>query len=70
MVFEYVCRWCGFKLYVGFKVKSVEDIYKMWGGRCPKCMSPIMQIPQGVIFEPRRRANLTAGANRPTVNLA
>jgi len=48
MAIEYVCRWCGFVLYSGDRLKSTEDVAKYWGGRCPRCLSPISKVPQRI----------------------
>ena len=35
------CWSCGFVLYQGKDLKSVDDILKRWGYRCPCCLSTL-----------------------------
>ncbi|MGC8583910.1 MAG: hypothetical protein ACP5KY_08050 [Thermoproteus sp.] len=39
------CISCGFELYRGPEPKTVEAVAKIWGGYCPKCLSPIERRP-------------------------
>lgn len=39
------CDSCGFVLYRGPDPKTVEAVLKMWGGVCPKCLSPLERRP-------------------------
>ncbi|CCC81183.1 hypothetical protein [Thermoproteus tenax] len=39
------CLSCGFVLYQGAEPKTVEAVIKMWGGYCPKCLSPLEKRP-------------------------
>ncbi len=55
MAIEYVCRWCGFILYKGDKPKSAEDVARYWGGKCPRCLSPISKIPHKIEVLPVRK---------------
>ncbi|MFN7105655.1 MAG: hypothetical protein ACK4M3_03625 [Pyrobaculum sp.] len=39
------CDSCGYVLYEKDVPKAVEAVLKMWGGTCPKCMSPLEKRP-------------------------
>jgi len=44
-----VCGQCisyGFELYRGPEPKTVEAVMKIWGGYCPKCLSPLGKRPK------------------------
>ncbi|MBP1448722.1 MAG: hypothetical protein JZD41_01715 [Thermoproteus sp.] len=49
------CISCGFELYHGEEPKTVEAVAKMWGGYCPKCMSPIERRPIKIAVRLARR---------------
>lgn len=55
MAIEYVCSWCGFILYRGTKIKSIDDIAKYWGGFCPSCMSPLSRVPHKIVVRHAKR---------------
>ena len=46
-----VCHSCGFVLYSGREPKSVDDILRKWGYRCPCCLSPLKPKIQGYKIE-------------------
>ncbi|MCC6020749.1 MAG: hypothetical protein LM577_05225 [Thermoproteaceae archaeon] len=52
------CDSCGFVLYKGREPRTVEAVLKMWGGVCPKCMSPLERKPI------RMAVGLISGAGR------
>ncbi len=59
MVYVVKCDSCGFLLYKGEEPKTVEAVLKMWGGICPKCMSPLERRPIKIavgLLRARRRA--------------
>ncbi len=33
------CQSCGFPLYQGRQLKSVDDVLRYWSYRCPCCLS-------------------------------
>jgi hypothetical protein len=39
------CISYGFELYRGPEPKTVEAVMKIWGGYCPKCLSPLGKRP-------------------------
>lgn len=44
-VYVIKCDSCGFVLYKGADPKTVEAVLRLWGGVCPKCMSPLERRP-------------------------
>ena len=42
------CRSCGFILYQGNELKSIDAVLRGWGYRCPVCMSPLSTWPLAV----------------------
>ena len=36
-----VCDSCGFILYRGKELKSIEDVLRRWDYRCPCCLSKL-----------------------------
>jgi hypothetical protein len=53
-VFVVKCDSCGFVLYMGEDPKTVEAVIKMWGGVCPRCLSPLERRPIKVAIGLRR----------------
>ena len=41
MPLKIVCSSCGFVFYEGKELKSVYDVLKAWGFRCPCCLSKL-----------------------------
>jgi Zn finger protein HypA/HybF involved in hydrogenase expression len=39
------CHSCGFILYQGNELKSIDVVLREWGYRCPVCMSPLSKTP-------------------------
>ena len=39
MPIEFKCSNCGFIFYKGNQLRSIDDILKQWGFRCPVCLS-------------------------------
>ena len=50
------CHSCGFILYQGNELKSIDLVLREWGYRCPVCMSPLSRTPLRAKVEaiPRR----------------
>jgi len=50
------CHSCGFVLYNGNELKSIDLVLREWGYRCPVCMSPLSRTPLRTKVEaiPRR----------------
>jgi hypothetical protein len=50
------CHSCGFELYNGNELKSIDLVLREWGYRCPVCMSPLSRVPLRAKVEaiPRR----------------
>jgi len=50
------CHSCGFILYQGNELKSIDLVLREWGYRCPVCMSPLSRTPLRTKVEaiPRR----------------
>jgi len=50
------CHSCGFVLYNGNELKSIDLVLREWGYRCPVCMSPLSRVPLRTKVEaiPRR----------------
>jgi len=44
-VFVVRCDSCGFVLFEDKEPKTVEYVLRIWGGICPKCMSPLEKKP-------------------------
>jgi hypothetical protein len=42
------CRSCGFVLYRGNELRSIDEVLRVWGYRCPVCMSPLSTRPLGM----------------------
>ena len=42
------CHSCGFILYQGNELKSINAVLREWGYRCPVCMSPLSTWPLAV----------------------
>ena len=39
------CHSCGFIFYQGNQLKSIDDVLKQWGNRCPVCLSLLETKP-------------------------
>jgi hypothetical protein len=39
------CHFCGFILYQGNELKSIDVVLREWGYRCPACLSPLSKAP-------------------------
>jgi hypothetical protein len=39
------CRSCGFILYQGNELKSIDEVLRVWGYKCPVCLSPLSTQP-------------------------
>jgi len=50
------CHSCGFILYQGNELKSIDLVLREWSYRCPVCMSPLSRTPLRTKVEaiPRR----------------
>ncbi|MFN3804606.1 MAG: hypothetical protein ACK4SY_06085 [Pyrobaculum sp.] len=48
------CDSCDYVLYKKEVPKTVEAVWKMWGGICPKCMSPLEKKPIKIAVGARR----------------
>jgi len=48
------CHSCGFILYQGDELVSIESVLRKWGYRCPVCMSPLSNKPVRFIVEARK----------------
>ncbi len=44
------CHSCGFILYQGNELKSIDVVLREWGYRCPVCMSPLSTWPLDIKF--------------------
>ena len=42
------CHSCGFILYQGNELRSIDAVLREWGDRCPVCMSPLSRTPLGI----------------------
>jgi hypothetical protein len=42
------CHSCGFILYQGDELRSIDLILRMWDYKCPVCMSPLSRTPLGI----------------------
>jgi hypothetical protein len=42
------CHSCGFVLYNGNELRSIDLILREWDYRCPVCMSPLSRTPLGI----------------------
>ena len=42
------CHSCGFVLYRDNQLKSIDEVLREWGYRCPACMSPLSTWPLGI----------------------
>ena len=42
------CLSCGFVLYRGDQLRSIDEVLRVWGYRCPVCMSPLSTLPLGM----------------------
>jgi len=47
------CHSCGFVLYNGNELKSIDLVLREWGYRCPACLSPLSPRPIGFKVVPR-----------------
>ena len=47
------CHSCGFILYQGNELRSIDVVLRQWGYRCPVCMSPLSRKPVGFFVEAR-----------------
>ncbi|MEM3955915.1 MAG: hypothetical protein QW424_04100 [Candidatus Bathyarchaeia archaeon] len=47
-----LCGKCGEILYQGYEIKSPEEIYETYGGRCPKCGKKLLLVPQKIEIKP------------------
>jgi Zn finger protein HypA/HybF involved in hydrogenase expression len=55
------CHSCGFVLYQGRDLKSLEVILRRWGYRCPCCLSPLADLKTGKITI--KRIEITVNSN-------
>ncbi len=39
------CHSCGFVLYNGNQLRSIDEILRQWGYKCPVCLSPLSKTP-------------------------
>ncbi|WP_069808127.1 hypothetical protein [Vulcanisaeta thermophila] len=39
------CHSCGFVFHADEQLRSIDDVLKQWGYRCPVCLSPLSKIP-------------------------
>jgi len=39
------CHSCGFVLYRDNQLKSIDEVLREWGYRCPACLSPLSKTP-------------------------
>ncbi|MCG2869793.1 MAG: hypothetical protein L7H10_03465 [Vulcanisaeta sp.] len=39
------CHSCGFVLYHDNQLKSVDEVLRQWGYKCPVCLSPLSKTP-------------------------
>jgi Zn finger protein HypA/HybF involved in hydrogenase expression len=39
------CHSCGFILYQGNELKSIDVALREWSYRCPACLSPLSKTP-------------------------
>jgi hypothetical protein len=39
------CHSCGFILYQGNKLKSIDAVLRQWDYKCPVCLSPLIPWP-------------------------
>ena len=49
MPLKIICSSCGFVLYEGKELKSIVDVLKKYGYRCPCCLSPLADLRTGKI---------------------
>jgi hypothetical protein len=42
------CHSCGFVLYRGDQLRSIDEVLRVWGYKCPVCMSPLSTRPLGM----------------------
>ena len=54
----YLCSECGHVLYRGWKLRTIDQIIKYYGGRCPCCLSELRKAPTRVEVEPTLRKPL------------
>ncbi|MEM1514822.1 MAG: hypothetical protein QXH24_02065 [Candidatus Bathyarchaeia archaeon] len=47
-----LCSGCGKILYQGYDIKSPEEIYVMYSGRCPNCGKKLSLMPQKIEVSP------------------
>jgi hypothetical protein len=47
------CHSCGFVLYNGNELRSIDLVLREWGYRCPVCMSPLSPRPVEFKVVPR-----------------
>jgi predicted Zn-ribbon and HTH transcriptional regulator len=47
------CHSCGFILYQGNELRSIDAVLRGWGYRCPVCMSPLSNKPVRFFVEAR-----------------
>ncbi|MEM2454631.1 MAG: hypothetical protein QXL85_04450 [Candidatus Bathyarchaeia archaeon] len=51
-----LCSKCGEILYQGYDIKSPEEIYEAYNGRCPKCGKKLLLVPQKIEIQPARES--------------
>ena len=39
------CHSCGFVLYRGNQLRSIDEVLRQWDYKCPVCMSPLSKTP-------------------------
>gem|GEM_PF-1002168 len=45
---QVLCDGCGEVLYQGYEIRSPEEIYEMYSGKCPKCGRKLSLMPQKI----------------------
>ncbi len=46
------CDSCGFILYYGRELKSIDDVLRRWDYRCPCCLSKLEKVSQNFTIRP------------------
>ena len=39
------CHSCGFVFYNDHQLKSIDEVLRQWGFKCPVCLSPLSKTP-------------------------
>ena len=61
------CSACGFELYRDAMPVTIYKVAAMWGGRCPRCMSPIVTLERVVLRHGREETTIEFKAGIPEV---